>query len=328
MSKFRKVVTLFDDYYEMMSDAVRMEAYRKAVMSVVKEGDTVLDLGSGPGILGFFAIRAGASKVYAIEKSDSVNLASNVARLNGFENKIEFINKNSKDTVLEEKVDVIVSETLGSFAIDENTLDFTIDARERFLKPGGLLIPDRIRLWVAPVENYRIYKKMSFWKDIYGIDFSPAMHEMTKRLMIDDVAGEDFLSDPLLLKEIDLYGVNSPVVEENLTFTFKGKGTVHGLGGWFEVVLSDNFVINTSPLSKPTHWKHSFFPLKNPVNIIKDDIMNLKMRIGPKDENEDGVSIDYDCFFSQKANEIKGRVGRNELCPCGSGKKYKKCCMN
>lgn len=22
------------------------------------------------------------------------------------------------------------------------------------------------------------------------------------------------------------------------------------------------------------------------------------------------------------------RVGRNELCPCGSGKKFKKCCLN
>jgi uncharacterized protein YecA (UPF0149 family) len=26
--------------------------------------------------------------------------------------------------------------------------------------------------------------------------------------------------------------------------------------------------------------------------------------------------------------EIGDRVGRNDKCPCGSGKKYKKCCMN
>lgn len=24
----------------------------------------------------------------------------------------------------------------------------------------------------------------------------------------------------------------------------------------------------------------------------------------------------------------KGKVGRNDLCPCGSGLKYKKCCIN
>ena len=28
------------------------------------------------------------------------------------------------------------------------------------------------------------------------------------------------------------------------------------------------------------------------------------------------------------ANENQPKVGRNELCPCGSGKKFKKCCLN
>lgn len=29
----------------------------------------------------------------------------------------------------------------------------------------------------------------------------------------------------------------------------------------------------------------------------------------------------------EKAKKIRGRIGRNENCPCGSGKKYKKCCL-
>lgn len=28
----------------------------------------------------------------------------------------------------------------------------------------------------------------------------------------------------------------------------------------------------------------------------------------------------------EKDYALKKKVGRNELCPCGSGKKYKKCC--
>lgn len=33
--------------------------------------------------------------------------------------------------------------------------------------------------------------------------------------------------------------------------------------------------------------------------------------------------------FSQVTEPIRGqsKVGRNEPCPCGSGKKYKKCCI-
>ena len=28
----------------------------------------------------------------------------------------------------------------------------------------------------------------------------------------------------------------------------------------------------------------------------------------------------------ERALEERGRIGRNELCPCGSGKKFKRCC--
>lgn len=36
----------------------------------------------------------------------------------------------------------------------------------------------------------------------------------------------------------------------------------------------------------------------------------------------------YHPNFSNTAKAIKQKAGRNELCPCGSGKKYKKCCLD
>jgi uncharacterized protein YchJ len=32
--------------------------------------------------------------------------------------------------------------------------------------------------------------------------------------------------------------------------------------------------------------------------------------------------------LGQKKAETRNKVGRNEPCPCGSDKKYKKCCLN
>ncbi|MGH7163747.1 MAG: SEC-C metal-binding domain-containing protein, partial [Planctomycetota bacterium] len=32
--------------------------------------------------------------------------------------------------------------------------------------------------------------------------------------------------------------------------------------------------------------------------------------------------------FNPKPIRAPSRVGRNDPCPCGSGKKYKRCCMN
>ena len=36
--------------------------------------------------------------------------------------------------------------------------------------------------------------------------------------------------------------------------------------------------------------------------------------------------IMYDNFLEMKPIVNPPKIGRNELCPCGSGKKYKKCC--
>tara|TARA_B110000305_G_C19162134_1_gene503112 strand:- start:124 stop:294 length:171 start_codon:yes stop_codon:yes gene_type:complete len=36
----------YDNYYQMLSDKVRMDAYRKAIFKTVKEGDVVVDLGA------------------------------------------------------------------------------------------------------------------------------------------------------------------------------------------------------------------------------------------------------------------------------------------
>lgn len=33
-------------------------------------------------------------------------------------------------------------------------------------------------------------------------------------------------------------------------------------------------------------------------------------------------------FWSKKKEEYPKEIGRNDPCPCGSGKKYKKCCID
>ena len=37
------------------------------------------------------------------------------------------------------------------------------------------------------------------------------------------------------------------------------------------------------------------------------------------------ISNNYDSYRPVTPNDRDNKVGRNELCPCGSGKKYKKC---
>ena len=143
-------------YEAMVADEVRTESYRRAISEVVQPGDAVLDLGTGLGLLACFASRAGARHVYAIEATDAISLAQQVAEENGCHN-ISFVHAWSTEVNLPEPVDCIVTETLGGLALDETILRYLADARQRSLKPVGKLIHEHLRLWIAGVESESAY---------------------------------------------------------------------------------------------------------------------------------------------------------------------------
>src|SRR3954453_22319551 len=62
----------------MLTDAHRMDSFAEAIASVVKPGMRVLDLGTGTGVLSFFAARAGAT-VTAVEREPGVLAAARAA---------------------------------------------------------------------------------------------------------------------------------------------------------------------------------------------------------------------------------------------------------
>jgi predicted RNA methylase len=66
-------------YVSMIAERVRMRAYTAALRNAVKPGSVVLDLGAGKGIFAVLACRFGARRVYAIEPSDAIEVASQTA---------------------------------------------------------------------------------------------------------------------------------------------------------------------------------------------------------------------------------------------------------
>jgi predicted RNA methylase len=100
----------FEVHRTMIRDRVRTEAFRRAIDSVVRRGDIVLDVGAGSGILSVFAARAGAARVYAVERTSVAVLAEEVAAANGVAEIVQVIHSDILDVEPPERVDVIVSE--------------------------------------------------------------------------------------------------------------------------------------------------------------------------------------------------------------------------
>lgn len=293
------MITHDDDYYDMMSDPVRMAAYEAAIAATVRPGDVVVDLGAGLGLLTLLALRAGASRVYAIEKSDAIELARAVVAQNGVADRVVFLHANSKEVELPERADVLLSETLGSFGIDENTLAFTADARDRFLAPGGRMVPQAIRPWLAPVQSPNEHKRSDFWGDVAGFDYSAALQEMLGRMSLVTFGVEDLLAAPQCVGNLDLRTVDADALAHRMVFPLLRPGTVHGLAGWFEADLCEGVSITTAPGAPPTHWQQAFFPFLQTPRIVAGDFLEVTLHAGPKDELSDDTTIRYDFRCTQ-----------------------------
>jgi len=181
----------------MLQDHVRTSLYQFAILENAADfrGKTVVDVGAGTGILSFFAAQAGASRVYAVEASGMARYAKRLAEANNLGEVVSVINQRVEDVVLEEKVDVLISEPLGIALVNERMLESYLVARDNLLKPGGKMFPDRSVLYVAPFSDAALYaeqqQKLGFWtqSNFYGVDLTTLAPDAEKFYFSQPVVG-------------------------------------------------------------------------------------------------------------------------------------------
>jgi len=327
MSEFRAAQVEYSNYCQMMSDDVRMQAFHTAIKRSIKPGDVVIDLGAGTGILSIWALQAGAKKVYAIEQTGAIELAREIAHVNGYADRIEFIQDNSMNVSLPQRADAIISETLGSFAVDENMIQYIVDARERLLVDGGMFIPSAIDLFAVPIDSKDIYEKIDFWRKLPDVNFLPAFELFSRKMMVESTLSGQLLAEPVKLQPVDLNTWKGDSYFSRSYFPIQRTGVIHGMAGWFSATLCDDVQINTAPDQPETHWKQAFFPFHDPIQVVQGDVLDWSVTVAGTSLGSDHTHISYQYRCTQMREEMRGkRVGRNEPCPCGSEIKFKKCC--
>ncbi len=260
---------------DMVYDERRVTAYKRAIDSTVKKGDVVVDVGAGTGLLSFLCLQAGAARVHAIERSPVVEWAKQLAEKNGFADRIVFHHADARSVDVGEKADVIVSELIGHVAFEEGMAETISDAKKRFLKPDGILIPGKVTLNAAPVHETDVYPAyVDGWRDAWGIDYSVMREKATKGCYIIDLSERQLMAQHQPVCSIDFLRNGSLQMQSEQTFKVYRSGEVNGVAFWFDADLSANERLSSGPWTK-THWRQCFAPLSRPVSVRNGQSMQL-----------------------------------------------------
>ncbi|XP_064598544.1 protein arginine N-methyltransferase 2-like isoform X2 [Liolophura sinensis] len=284
-------------HQEMLSDRPRTEAYLQAVQmnEPFLRDKVILDVGCGTGVLSMFCAKYGnCKKVYAVEASDFAHYTAELVKINGLDEKIAVINDYVEQIQIEDKVDVIISEWMGTFLLFEMMLESVIIARDKFLRSDGVVLPSMATLYLVPCSADSHYKETyQFWDKLYGLDFSLlrrlAVEEYYERPISDYILGSnDCLADAVAILNISMATVtvgDLEMMEERFEFKILKSGTMHGFCSWFEVEFPPlahgvaRLNLSTGPYSRLTHWRQNLFMLDKPVTVAAGDIISGHVRI-------------------------------------------------
>ncbi|MDO8432471.1 MAG: 50S ribosomal protein L11 methyltransferase [Candidatus Binatus sp.] len=266
-------------YGSMISDRGRTDSYAKALEAIIRPSSAVLDIGTGTGMFALLACKFGARKVYAVEPSDVIEVAREVARINGFADRIEFIQGVSTKIDLPEKVDVIVGDIRGISPLFQGSVGALIDARERLLAPGGRMIPASDTIWAALVNAPKSYEEsIAPWLDNpYGVDLSPISKYVLNTYGKVRLTTSSYVAEPQRWIKLDYGTIDTPNASGRLRWTVTNPGTVHGVAVWFDSESGEGFGFSNSPASERHIYGQQFFPFAEAVSLQAGDIVELKL---------------------------------------------------
>jgi protein arginine N-methyltransferase 1 len=307
---------------KLLGDAPRNAAFHAALKSVIVPGKTtVADLGAGTGFLSFLARQLGAVHCTLVEYTDTIALAQQLARANRIDG-LSFIQGHSAQLKRPEKVDVVVSETLGNYALEENLLETLNDAR-RWLKKTGVMIPCGLQQFVAPVVTPRLQHGIDIWSGVgFALDLSAARTVSLNNMYVRGVTLEDLGGSEAEAQCWDAlrFAVDADAAPSLRRKTVQwsaralGAVTVQGYALWWAAELVPGVTLSTAPSAPATHWEQIYLPLLQPITLGKGDTLECTLTSDTRPEA--GLNVGWRTRHLQSGKAlatldqdiIKGRI--------------------
>jgi type I protein arginine methyltransferase len=307
----------------MLKDSVRTDAYRDFIYNhkLLFAGKTILDVGCGTGILSMFCAKAGAARVIAVDNSAIIDKARENIFNNGFADKITCLRGKIEEVILPvDKVDIIVSEWMGYCLLYEAMLDSVIWARDKYLKPDGLMVPSHMNMWVAPVADPDyISDHIAFWRDVYGFDMKAMQAGIHEDAQVLNMPAATVCADPFPFLQLSLHTTTVKDLSFKQKWEGKLKSDIDALDGfiiWFDSFFMpsrDDLVpqnakaeewakagkigiaFTTGPGGRETHWKQGVMLIDNtkvsPVNRKEGEHLAGELEYAVPEDNSRALTV-------------------------------------
>jgi protein arginine N-methyltransferase 1 len=226
------------------------------------------------------------------------------------DDRVTFVHGKAEEVQLPvEKVDIILSEWMGYFLLYESMLDTVLYCRDKWLKPGGMIFPDRASLHVAAIEDGD-YKdeKIGYWSSVYGFDYSCVKRCVMEEPIVDTVDSNAVATTSWCILDLDLATCKASDLDFVAPYriNMRRKDFLHAFIAWFDVTFSachKPITISTGPFTKYTHWKQTVFYMDDVLVCNKGEsvVGLIAVKKNTKNHRDLDIKISY---------EFKGVHGR------------------
>ncbi len=253
-------------HHQMLDQQARIGGFEEAIKLAVKPGMRVLELGAGTGVLSFFAARAGAAKVYSVERLPHVaKAAARFIADNGVGDRVTIVQGDAASYLPPEPVDIVICEMLHSAMLREKQLSIIVAFKERYLACfGGPLprfLPEAVVMAVQPLmANYEFH---GFAAPVPMFIDAGNAHRVTN------------LATPVLYSMFSYSDAFSTRFRVDQTIQIEQAGTLNSLR-----FVTKNLLALVADEARSIDWDmHDLvIPLPSPIEVEVGDVVRIRFQ--------------------------------------------------
>jgi len=259
---------------EMLADSERNKAFRMAIDEQVDEQSTVLEIGTGSGILSILAAKAGAKHVYGCEQMPELAEVSkkNVA-LNGVDQQVTIWNKTSgaiSTDEFKEKPTVLLAEILDAGLLGEHVIPSFRHALSNLCESSCVVIPQAAQVKaqlihmpgmgaVNPIDEVEGVLLSAF--DRFRVPMEYQSIQLAKH-------NYSPCSAEFSLFDVDFTNLWETIPDNaskmiSLEVEVTSDQPIHAIAFWFDLQLTDTIALTNHPDRKDNHWGQAIFFFEN-----------------------------------------------------------------